>query len=145
MEVKKMMSGSIDYLTRDKVNPQLLNFVEILESYDLVKNLADEKAEETEKAFILHDINGMKVQSVLGKNYRVNLYKDSTVELTFSKRNSTAKMRELYKEKLKEFNIKNTTSLKPTAFGVVLKSIIIIDKETKDENILELFSLFNIK
>ena len=146
MKVKAKMGGSINYLPKEKIRPRLTELVEIIDGYGLMKVLSDDSSDVLQE-YVEQEIVGVIVQTIIGKNYRINLFEDDSIQIIFQKRKIDYEQIMMYKEVLKELKFKNRTTYKSDGYGgtFLLKSTVDIDKNVNHEDIIKIFSLFNIE
>jgi len=141
----KKLTGSINYLSKESIRSRLEEFIDIIDGYGLIKILADDDAKDVEQQYVQQDVAGISVQTVIGQNYRVNLHEDDSISMTFLVRGTTYERIQGYKQTLSELGFKNRTSYKNAGFGLTLKSTVEINKDANSEDIVKMFSLFDIK
>lgn len=146
MELKAKMSGSIDYLSKEKIKQRLNDIIDIIDGYGLVKILSDDDATDVHQEYVEQDVAGEKVQTVIGTNYRINLFENDDVNIVFSKKSASYEQITSYRQTLKDLGFKNRTSYKSIGYGTFhMKSSVEVGVDKNSEDIVKIFSLFEIE
>lgn len=139
MVIRPIMSGSINNISRESLRPTLAGFVDLIEGYDVANMLTDDNAKEVNQMYIEQTIEDMKVQTVIGANYRINLLEDDSINLILS--GSTMSSVEKVTEFLKEQEYKYSTLPRRNSARISIE----IEKDADMEDIIKMFTLFNIQ
>lgn len=148
MELKSIMSGSIDNLEKENIRPRLTHFIDLLDSYNLMNVLTDDNAVDMKLKFAVQKVENVTVQTVIGSMFRINLHEDDSIHVTISKKlgNFTVGAHdkvEGFKDILNELKIKHRT-IKTSNFGNTMKSTFEVQEFVSDEDILRIFQYLNL-
>jgi hypothetical protein len=145
--ISSKMMGSIYEIEQNKIKPRLQEIVDVIEGMNLLNFLAsndDDKNSKDDKSISLtfaeQVINRkLTIQTIIGKNYRANIYPSNNVELIFDFKRTFEESLE-FKKKLNElgFNFQTRNGLK-------MKFVVEIPHDMESEKLTELFSIFEIK
>lgn len=145
MKASAIMTGSIKEVDKDVFRPKLLDFIDMIDGYGIALLLAGDEEKEVQQQYLLQNVSGTEVQTVLGKNYRINLFPDDTVEFNFSIRNLNFDKINEFEAKLGEMGFKHRTTYTSGWSGLTMKSIVEIDQDKDTEEVVSLMRMFKIE
>lgn len=117
--LSRKMNGAVAYSDFNSIGESLREISEIIDSYDLAGQLSNEegKYKKVQQEFITMTVQGEKVESILGRNYRVNLFKDGSIEFNFSKIVNGYQLSVETEAKIKEFPYESKTYVNTKGYG----------------------------
>ncbi|MNJ90566.1 hypothetical protein D3C87_81650 [compost metagenome] len=141
--ISAKMLGGIYNLNEKDIRPRLSDFIDLIDGYGVILLLAGEE-KEVEKQYILQDVGGIKVQTVIGKNYRINLYEDDSIDAIFIINGVGYDAIKGYIDSMNELSFEHNTTYSNSNKGLSLKSVVKIKVNEDAEEIMKLLSLFKI-
>lgn len=138
------MTGSIYDIEREQLKSKILDFVDLIEGYNLINVMTDDKFEEVSQRFIIQEVSSQKIQTVLGKNYRVNLFENDDLQILFTLNVSYDRIKEIT-DGIDKLGFEHETDYRAVFGALKLKSSIYIPNECDTEKVQRLLSLFEIK
>lgn len=139
------MGGSIKEIELKDIRPKLLEFIDMLDGYGIALILAGEEEKEVQQQYVEQDVMGLKVQTVIGKNYRINLFEDDKVEFNFSVKKLTYDKVMEFQSRLNEMRFEHRTTYKSEWGGLGLKSVVVMDADKDTEIIMQVLMMFKIE
>jgi len=140
MIIKPIMSGKIEDISRESLRPTFAEFVDLIEGYDVANMLTDENAKEVNQAYVEQTIEGsIKVQTVIGANYRINLHEDDSIHLILNGSSFSNAQNVIDFLEEKEYTYKTLPKNSSKRISVE------IGKDADLEDIIKMFTLFNIQ
>lgn len=141
--ISAKMTGGIYDLKEEDVRSRLNDFIDLIDGYGVAQFLSGDETEIIKK-YILQDVNGLKVQTVIGKNYRVNLYEDDSLEAIFVPNGLNYEAVQNFMESINKLSFEHNTTYGQSTKGLRLKSIVKIKVKEDPEEIMRLLALFKI-
>ena len=140
------MSDSVVELRKEDMQQRLQEVIEVIDSIDLTRMLTED-GENIKQQYLEQVVGKYRVQTVLGKNYRVNYFVDEDkIELNFVFRGISYEDIEEMEKKLKELNIGAKINKKHTGFGAFTVKVNIEFEKNRDiSDLVKLFTAFNIR
>jgi hypothetical protein len=139
------MGGSIISVEKETLRPRLVEFIDMLDGYGVALILAGQEEKDIEQQYVEQDVSGLKVQTVLGKNYRINLFQDDSIEITFSVRRLSYEKVIEFKDGLDQMGFIHRTTYKNDYSGLLLKSVVTIHVANNTEEIMQMFMMFKLE
>lgn len=140
------MSGSVVELRKEDMQQRLQEVIEVIDSIDLTRTLTED-GENIKQQYLEQVAGKYRVQTVLGKNYRVNYFvDDDKIELNFVFRGISHEDIEEMEKNLKELNIGAKINKKHTGFGAFTVKVNIEFEKNRDiSDLVKLFTAFSIR
>lgn len=118
--LSRKMSGSMKYSDIQSVGKKLKEISEIITAYDLANKLSSDDVSKymaIAQQFSEMTIQGETIESILGKNYRVNLFKNGNIEFNFKKIVIGHETAESIKNKFDSFPFESRSSIQSKGFS----------------------------
>lgn len=142
MSLPKRMSGSIDYLKEDHIRTKLKDISSLIDSVNLINTLSENDTKEIQKTFVQQKVNKESVQTIIGTNYRINLFENNSLILVNTIKNATSFEKNKYEDELIKLGFIFKSYLNGNSN--TLKLSINIENHEDDE-LVQLFTLLQIK
>lgn len=147
--LNRKMSGAMKYSDIQSVSKPLQEISDIITSYDLANKLTkDDMSKYTAIAqqFAEMTVENETIESLLGKNYRINLFKNGAIEFNFKSTISGHESAEEVKAKLDSFPFESRSSVQSKGFGQFEVSCNMkLGEIIEFEKVMELISELKIK
>ena len=126
------------------VDSRLLRISDILDGYNVIRALSEEK--EMEWGFSRQRIVDKDFQFIMGKNYRINLLSNGDLQFVYIENGIMQAEISSYENKLSELGYSSKSFNKQSGYGNKTRISIGIGKgKDIEEDIMKIFSVFNIK
>lgn len=136
--------NSLRNISENQVHPSLKNAQELIDSYNIAK-IFSENEQVTETSLKLQRVSSVDIQSILGKDFRINYFcKTGVVEANFIKNVLYDKIGEI-KEKVLELDTRARFKYEAIGSGVQrLKVNVKFNTKLEEDKLIKLFSIFNL-
>jgi hypothetical protein len=138
------MSGSIFDIKREQLTSKMQEIADMIDAYEVGKVLLDEGGE-ISQVFCEQHIMKYKVQTIIGKNYRVNLHQTEDIEFVFSKRLNNYDDVMKLKETIESLGLNSKFKYKSQGWNFDVKCNVSFGQEPESEKVVGLFMALNIE